>query len=96
MILRQTAQANGRPVFALYNPDNDPKTLKKMIDYWDDLAKENGFPGMYIIAKNNHGENTITPYSYRYEPICSGWDSRTILDKINNRIRRWHRSKCRN
>lgn len=78
---------NKKPVFGFYNPDNDSETIIKMIRYWENLAIEKGFPGLFVIAKNNHGENTITPYSFRYEPPFSGWETRNIFDKLKNRIR---------
>ena len=78
---------DNKPVFGFYNPDNDSETIRKMIQHWEKLAIENGFSGLYVIAKNNHGENTITPYSFRYEPPFSGWENRNLLDKIRNKIR---------
>lgn len=86
---------DNKPVFGIYNPDNDSKTLERMLNYWDNLAIENGFPGLYIIAKNNHGENKITPYSFRYEPPYSGWENRNIFDKVVNRIKRWIGTKTK-
>ncbi len=80
---------NGKPVFGFYNPANDPDTLKEMVQYWDALAIENGFPGIHVIAKNNHGENTITPFSFRYEPPYSGWENRTVIDKAINKTKTW-------
>ena len=78
-----------KPVFCIFNPENDPETLKKMFKYWDGLARESGFSGLHLIAKNNHGENTVTPYSYRYEPPYSGWENRTVFDKVIDKARIW-------
>ena len=80
---------DNKPVFGLFNPTNDTETLKSMIKYWDQLAVENGFSGLYVIVKNNHGENTVSPYSFRYEPPCSGWENRTAVDKVFNKFRIW-------
>ena len=76
-----------KPVFGIYNPNNDSETIKRMIQFWEKLAIENGFPGLYVIAKNNHGENIITPYSFRYEPPFSGWENRNLFDRIKNKLR---------
>ncbi|MGE9842295.1 glycosyltransferase WbsX family protein [Selenomonas bovis] len=41
----------GRPVFVIYKPDNIP-CLKEMVDCWQELSKEDGFPGLYVIGTN--------------------------------------------
>lgn len=43
---------DGKPVFVIYNTY---KILcaKDMIAYWNELAKENGFPGIFFIGTNN-------------------------------------------
>ena len=39
------------PVFMIYKPENIP-CLMPMLEYWDDLAKAEGFPGIYTIGTN--------------------------------------------
>lgn len=39
---------DGKPVFIIYRPEIIPK-LKKMMKYWNELAIENGFLGIYFI-----------------------------------------------
>lgn len=41
----------GCPVFLIYKPDNIP-CLKEMLDCWQELAREDGFPGVYVIGTN--------------------------------------------
>lgn len=43
---------NNKPVVAIYLPENIPE-YDSMIDYWSDMAKENGFDGIYIIESIN-------------------------------------------
>lgn len=42
---------NGAPLFLLYEPENI-YCLWQMLDYWRMLARENGFPGIYVIGMN--------------------------------------------
>lgn len=42
---------DGKPVFLIYNVSLIP-CLEEMREYWCELAKGNGFPGIYIIGSN--------------------------------------------
>lgn len=42
---------DGKPVFVFYK-SRDIHCLENMIEYWNDLAKENGFEGIYTIGNN--------------------------------------------
>lgn len=77
---------DNKPLFGLFNPDNEPSVLIEMIEYWNELARNNGFDGIKIVSKNNHGENKISKYSFFYEPSNSAWESRTLIDKVVKRI----------
>lgn len=48
---RRYIKKDGKPVFIFYNA-NRITCLSKMIDYWNKLAIENGFDGMYIIGEH--------------------------------------------
>lgn len=39
---------DNRPVFSIFQPRNDIETLKKMTIYWNELAKKDGFDGIYF------------------------------------------------
>lgn len=41
----------GKPLMVIYRSD-DIYSLSQMIDYWDSLARLNGFDGVYIIGEN--------------------------------------------
>ena len=68
---------NGKPVFVIYRPMSIP-CLKEMIEYWNELAMEKGFPGivymnqdpefMFYASKDNHD---CFDYDIEYEPITS-------------------------
>lgn len=42
---------DGMPVFMIYKP-LDIVCLKEMLDMWDNLSKQDGFPGIYTIGTN--------------------------------------------
>lgn len=48
---RRYIKYEGMPVFIIYKPSNIP-CLKQMLEKWDELAKFDGFPGVYSIGTN--------------------------------------------
>lgn len=80
-------KVGNRPVFGVFNQDNGTETLKKMFSYWDSLAKENGFDGMYILGKKNHHGVMISDYQYEYEPLKHGWLYESFCGKVYQRLR---------
>ncbi len=59
------------PVFEIFNYSND---IRKMADYWNILAKDNGFSGVRIIYKNSALYSIPQGLTnFNYEPPCSGW-----------------------
>lgn len=68
---------DGKPMFIFYNADTIP-CLKKMIEYWRVLAKQNGFADMYFIGANIKGYRQELDASLLYEPAYSMWD---LLEK---------------
>ena len=75
---------DGKPLFVIFHYSND---IKKMCDYWDQLAKANGFAGINIVYRHSityklpKGEQ----YFY-YEPSASSWD--LLPNKIYRRLLR--------
>lgn len=43
---------DGKPVFAFYQSRNNFPLIKEMVSYWDELAKEAGFPGIMCMSKD--------------------------------------------
>lgn len=66
-----------KPVFIFYNTETIP-CLKKMIEYWRMLAKQNGFIDMYFIGANINGYREELDAALIYEPAYSMWD---LLEK---------------
>lgn len=77
---------DNKPVFAIYNQNNDVNTLNKMCDYWDKLAKQNGFDGVAIIGKTNNQSISFAEYSFLYEPEWSGWLWHNQFERVKNKL----------
>lgn len=45
-------KVNGCPMFAIMRPENNFALLTEMITYWDQLAKEQGFNGMFCVSND--------------------------------------------
>lgn len=43
---------DGKPVFSFYQARNNFSSIKKMVKYWDELARQNGFPGIMCLSKD--------------------------------------------
>lgn len=71
-----------KPVFAFFQPFNDFETIKKMSNYWDKLAKKNGFNGIICATRENYKKNHLE-YKIRYSPFSPEY----ILDKIKYKIK---------
>ena len=58
-------------LFLIYNYSDE---IQRMVEYWDKLAKENGFAGIECVFSYNpmHGIPK-SAYKFRYEPLYSGW-----------------------
>lgn len=77
---------DNKPVFAIYNQNNDVNTLNKMCDYWDELAKQHGFDGVTIIGKTNNQSISFAEYSFLYEPEWSGWLWHNQFERVKNKL----------
>lgn len=74
-------KVNGKPLFGIFNQNNEPETLKKMFKVWDKMAKENGFTGIAILGKTNAAKVTISDYEFDYEPATHGWIGKNNFQK---------------
>ena len=76
---------NGKPILVIYRPEIIG-CLNEMLDYWNELAVENGFPG--IAFAYQHVSYTVLPncdesrfsYAIEYHPSCA----RTFKDMEKN------------
>ena len=80
---------NGKPVFVIFNYSAE---IDEMCDYWDRLARADGYAGIHFIFKNIEKglrKKRLVPKSrciFNYEPIHGGW-SKPVGEKIIDRIR---------
>ena len=77
-----------KPIIVLYST-NKIDNCEAMISYWNQLAIENGFPGIYVIAeKNSYQKNSnvlnINAELY-FEPMYTSFHDRTIFDKLKTK-----------
>ena len=73
-----------KPVFSIIHYN---KEILEMCDYWDQLAKADGYDGIYFIFKRDPLRLPPRKYvTYNYEPHNSGWDYSYI--RIWNKILR--------
>lgn len=74
---------DGRPVF-MFIGRKEEKKLKEMGDYWNLLATEAGFEGMFFSTKKkNFFSKPIFDSEFSYEPETSAWGKRRAVE---NRI----------
>ena len=80
---RYLKEAN-KPVFVILQYDAE---IAKMCEYWDELAKKEGYAGMSFIYKFSEQTRSLRETRrFVYEPIFSGWSSlpkiKLIWDKL--------------
>lgn len=78
---------DNKPVFAFYNQNNEPEVLKEMCEYWDDLAKKEGFAGIYCLGKRNNQKISIMDYGFLYQPEWDGWLWHNLFQRAFQRLK---------
>ena len=73
---------DNKPVFAVFNQNNKPEVLRRMVIYWDKLAREAGYNGICVIGKKNYRNINISDYQMNYEPAQSALQPDNIGLKI--------------
>lgn len=79
-------KVDNKPVFAFYNQNNEPNIVKKMIVFWNELAKENGFNGIYDLGKHNFENIKVTNNEFVYNPEWTAWTGHNIMERVKNKI----------
>lgn len=74
---------NNKPIFAVFNTYKDYNILKEMIEYWNKLAKENGFNGVCVISRDDYKQKQFE-YRFTYTPFAPT----TIYDYCWQKIKR--------
>lgn len=83
-------KVDNKPVFIIFNYSDD---IVRMSDYWDMLAKNDGFAGMHIIYRNMRSggmsNKSIIPqgrYVFNYEPSHNGWINTSFFERITRKL----------
>lgn len=91
---------NNKPVFGFFQPVNDFTTIRKMVSYWDDLARANGFSGMLCMSRDNYNGLNLE-YKFRYSPLVPNnkisyikYKLKDIKAKRTGKIRFYDYDKC--
>lgn len=79
---------NGCPLLVIYRPDI-MENMNEIFDYWQELAKENGFPGIKIASQYSsyedlNGNDAKIDYFIEYQP---NYASRWIKGGVYNSLR---------
>ena len=78
---------NNRPVFSLFNYNNK-EVMKKMCEYWNKLAKKNGFDGMFFLGRLNPYDSLgCFDALFTYEPMFSAWQNKNIANRVVNKLK---------
>lgn len=78
---------DGKPLFGIFNQNNEPDVLKKMFEYWNDCAIKEGLAGVAILGKSNTSKINISDYQFDYEPATHAWVGKTNIQKALWRIK---------
>ena len=87
---RRYIKIDNKPLFVFFQPHNDFPTIKKMVAYWDKLAKENGFNGIICLTKENWRKENLE-YKIRYSPFSANYFFDALSNKISNMF--WSKMK---
>lgn len=82
---RRYMKKDNKPVFVILKYSDD---IHEMCQYWDSLAKKDGFDGMFFIFKYS---GISVPENYKqfvYEPVFHFNHNRTLIDKIAVKIKK--------
>lgn len=78
---------DNKPVFIIFNYTEQ---IFRMCNCWNELAKEDGFDGMFFIFRN--GERYHIPElqnKFKYEPLYSGWSKPlSFMQRVEGKIKR--------
>lgn len=84
-------KVDNKPVFMVFNYCND---IAKMSDYWDTLAKQDGFAGMHIIYRNieqggflNKSNIPANRLAFNYEPAQNAWLRTNIFERTVRKVK---------
>ena len=79
-------QLDGKPLFGIFNQNNQSSVLKEMFQYWNDLAIKNGFAGITILGRSNTVNEVVADYQFDYEPMTHAWIGKNNISKAAHRF----------
>ena len=95
---------DGRPLFVLYRPEVVP-CLNEMLDYWNELALENGLPGMCYAYQTinlditDGSDNSRFDFDIEFQPAYARYDmdnqrnGLAYIKKVRRNLAKWFESK---
>lgn len=87
-------KTNGKPLLILYRPDLI-ECLNDMLDCWQDMAKENGLPGLEFGYQQIHfdlqkdKDDSRFSYNIEYQPNYANYDLSNNSFSTLRRFKRW-------
>lgn len=87
---------DNKPYLIIYIPNIIPK-LRKMLDLWSNMAKNNGFDGLTFIYQSAmsyfdpHWDRTPFKYSMQFQPGYLDWQARLNTNSWRWRLIKWLR-----
>ncbi|MBQ8133031.1 MAG: glycoside hydrolase family 99-like domain-containing protein [Clostridia bacterium] len=78
---------DNKPVFSLFNYNNK-EVMKKMCKYWNELAMENGFDGVFFLGRlNPYDSLDCFDALFTYEPMFSAWQNKNIANRVVDKLK---------
>lgn len=85
---------NGKPLFLIWNPNENPEYIKLLIKVWQKLAKENGLAGIHFVTrlgKENTKQDLLglgfdAVYQTREEIAINGAEEWTFWHRLRDRL----------
>ena len=76
------------PLFGIFHFSED---IVEMCEYWNELAKADGFDGIYFIIKSSDYKVYPSMFCrYNYEPHHSAWEPKLFMKIVNKLLRILH------
>ena len=91
---------DNKPVFTFYQSRNDFETIRKMADYWNELAIAHGFDGVLCMSKDIlypvklERRMKYTPFQMTTPLLFLKYKIKSYLNKKKNRIAVWDYDEC--
>jgi hypothetical protein len=82
-----------KPLFVIYRP-NQIECLNEMLDYWQQLAKENGFPGIDFAYQqidldlNEGSDTTRFEYNIEFQPVYALEEGNKAKEKTTKMMKK--------